>query len=64
MLRWNIDFVAVIVIAVVMLGFSKAASLRFPSDAIDPIRMQNAASGDECNIPDEVLSRIAYILNQ
>jgi hypothetical protein len=46
MLRWNIDFVAVIVIAVAMLGFSKASSLRFPADAIDPIRIQNTASGD------------------
>jgi hypothetical protein len=64
MLRWNIDFVAVIVIAVAMLGFSRASSLRFPADAVDSIRMQNAASGDACQISDEVLSRIAYILNQ
>jgi len=64
MLRWNIDFVAVVVIAVAMLGFSRASSLKFPADAVESIRMQNAASGDECNIPDEVLSRIAYILNQ
>jgi hypothetical protein len=63
MLRWNIDFVAVIVIAVAMLGFSKAPSLKFPADAVESIRIQNAASGDECQIS-EVLSHIAYILNQ
>jgi type IV secretory pathway VirB6-like protein len=63
MLRWNIDFVAVLVIAVAMLGFSKASSLKFPADAVESIRMQNAASGDDCQIS-EVLSRIAYILNQ
>jgi hypothetical protein len=64
MLRWNIDFLAVFFIAVVMLGFSKMASLRFPADALDSIQMQNAVSVDSCPIQREVLSRIAYILNQ
>jgi hypothetical protein len=63
MLRRNIDFLAVLVIAVAMLGFSKAASLRFP-DVMDSIQMQNAVSADSCPIRQEVLSRIAYILNQ
>jgi len=64
MLRWNIDFLAVFFIAVVMLGFSKMASLRFPADVVDSIQMQNAVSVDSCPIQREVLSRIAYILNQ
>jgi hypothetical protein len=64
MLRWNIDFLAVFFIAVVMLGFSKMASLRFPADVADSIQMQNAVSVDSCPIQREVLSRIAYILNQ
>lgn len=66
MLRWNIDFLAVFFIAVVMLGFSKMASLRFPADVLDSIQMQNAVSVDSCplQIRNEVLSRIAYILNQ
>ncbi len=63
MLRWNIDFLAVLFIAVVMLGFSKASSLRLP-EAMDSIQMQNAVSVDSCPIRNEVLSRIAYILNQ
>jgi hypothetical protein len=65
MLRWNIDFLAVFFIAIVMLGFSKMASLRVP-DALDSIQIQNAVSVDSCplQIRNEVLSRIAYILNQ
>jgi len=64
MLRWNIDFLAVLFIAVVMLGFSEVRSLRIPSDVLDSIQMQNAVSVDSCPIRNEVLSRIAYILNQ
>jgi hypothetical protein len=64
MLRWNIDFLAVLFIAVVMFGFSKMESLRIPSDVLDSIQMQNAVSVDSCPIRNEVLSRIAYILNQ
>jgi hypothetical protein len=65
MLRWNIDFLAVFFIAVVMLGFSKMASLRVP-DALDSMQMQNAVSVDSCpiHIRNEILSRIAYILDQ
>jgi hypothetical protein len=66
MLRWNIDCIAVFFIAVVLLGFSKVPSLRFPADMLDAIQMQNAVSVDSCplQIQNEVLSRIAYILNQ
>jgi len=64
MFRRNIDFLAVLLIAVLMLGFSKAAALRFPADVLDSIQMQNAVSVDSCPIQREVLSRIAYILNQ
>jgi hypothetical protein len=63
MFRRNIDFLAVLFIAVVMLGFSKASSLRLP-EVMDSIQMQNAVSVDSCPIRREVLSRIAYILNQ
>ena len=59
----NIDFLAVIFIAVVMLGFSKASSLKLP-EAIDSIQMQNAVSVDTCPIRDKVLSRIAFILDE
>jgi hypothetical protein len=60
MLRWNIDFLAVSFIAVVMLGFSKMPSLG------NSFQFQNAVSANSCplQVRDEVLSRIAYILNQ
>jgi hypothetical protein len=46
-----------------MLGFSKMASLRLP-EVMDSIQLQNAVSVDTCPIRDEVISRIAYILNR
>lgn len=61
MLRWNIDFLAVFFIALVMLGLSKMPSVEHP------IQFQNAVSvNSSCplQIRDEVLTRIAYILNQ
>jgi hypothetical protein len=58
MLRWNIDFLAVFVIALVMLGFSKMPSLGHS------FRFQNAVNVDSCPVRNEVISRIAYILNQ
>ena len=57
----NIDFFAVLVITLAMLGFSKLASLRVP-DALDPIRLQNAIHVESCPLPGEILSRLAYIL--
>lgn len=63
MFRRHIDFIAVLFIAAVMIGFSKAPSLRIP-DAVDTIRLQNAISSDPCPISREILSRLAYILNR
>ena len=66
MLRWNIDFLAVFFIALVMLGLSKMPSVGFQRMSI-PIQFQNAVSvNSSCplQIRDEVLTRIAYILNQ
>jgi hypothetical protein len=59
----NVDVFAVLFIAIVMVGFSKAASLR-PPDVMSPIQMQNAMGVDSCPLRDEFLSRIEYILNQ
>jgi hypothetical protein len=58
----NVDFLAICIIALVMLGFSRAASLKVP-DPIDSIQLQNASSQDRCPL-NQALSRIAYILNQ
>ena len=69
----NVDIIAVFFIAVTMLGFSKAASLRVPL-VMDSIQMQKAVSNgsfrfesfgkDSCPIRDEFLSRLEDILNQ
>ena len=61
MLRRNIDFLAVLVIAVAMTGFSKARTFRFAEPA-DVVRWDNAASVEQ-SCPLKVLSHIAYILD-
>jgi hypothetical protein len=59
----NIDFLAVGLIALVMLGFSSASSLRIDRVVGPiPIQLQSASNADSCPI-DEVLSRISYILD-
>ena len=65
MFRRNFDFFAVALIGVFMIGFSQAASVRVP-DAIDTIHLQSAINEktQSCAIQREVLSRIAYLLNQ
>jgi len=65
MLRRNFDFFAIALIGVFMLGFSQAASVKVP-DVIDTIHFQSAINEktQACPIQREVLSRIAYLLNQ
>jgi len=58
----NIDFFAVLMITIAMLGFSKVSALRMP-DPLDSIRLENAIHVESCPIPGEVLSRIAYLLH-
>lgn len=47
-----------------MFGFSKMPSLRLSPDAMDSIQIQNAVSGDADSCANEVIARIANILNQ
>ena len=61
----NIDFLAVALIAFVMLGFSWASSVRIDNVVGPiPIRMQSASSADDACPIDQVLSRISYILDE
>jgi hypothetical protein len=62
MFKRNIDFIAVGLIAVVMLGFSWASSLRIDS-AVSPIEIQNVVNGDPCPLT-QALSRIEYIVDE
>ena len=58
----NIDFLAVGLIAVVMLGFSWASSLRI-DNVVSPIEIQNVVNGDPCPLT-QALSRIEYIVDE
>jgi len=62
MVRRNIDFLAVLVIAVFMMGFSKARTIDLQQPA-DMIRWDNAANVDTCPLQ-HAFSEIAYFLNQ
>jgi len=61
MLRRNIDFLAVLVIAVAMTGFSKARTVRFAEPG-DFVRWDSARNVEQ-PCPLKVLSHIAYILD-
>jgi len=63
MLRRHVDVFAVFVIALGLLGLSNASSqFRFP---LEPIRVENInAQSSGCPVSDQILSRIAYLLNQ
>ena len=62
MFRRNIDFLAVLVIAVAMMGFSKARSLRVQEPG-DFVRWENVSNVDNCPL-EHAFSQIAYFLNQ
>jgi hypothetical protein len=59
----HIDFIAVLVIAVAMIGFTEASTIRLP-ERVDSVHLQNAINNESCPISREVLSRLAYILNR
>jgi len=57
----NVDFFAVLMITLAMLGVSKLSSLQRPQ-ALDTIRLENAIRIEHCPLPGEILSRLADIL--
>jgi hypothetical protein len=59
----HIDFIAVLVIAIAMAGFSKASSIRMPVD-IGPVQLRNVANVESCPIRSEILSRLENFLNR
>jgi len=61
MLRRHIDFLAVLLLAIVMAAFSKASSLRLPE--LDVVRMQNAVNAESCPLS-RALARLDNILNR
>jgi hypothetical protein len=67
MLRRNVDFIAVLLITLVMLGFGWVRSSHWPSwsnDAMDSIRLENAIRVEGCPLPHSVLSILGSILHR
>ncbi len=60
MLERNVDFFAVLFIAVAMLGFAEVRSWHI-SEALDSIRVENAIHVDQCPVSRQVLSDISSI---
>jgi hypothetical protein len=61
MLGRNIDFFAVLVIALAMLGFAQLRSWHFP-DTFDSIHFGDAIQIERCPLSSQVLSNLASIL--
>jgi hypothetical protein len=57
----HIDFVAVLIISLMMLGFAEARSWHF-SNALDSIRFQNAIEIERCPLSSQVLSSLSWFL--
>jgi hypothetical protein len=63
MLGRNVDFFAVLFIALAMLGFTALRSWHLP-EALDSIRFENAIQVDDrCPISRQVLSNLACIFH-
>jgi hypothetical protein len=62
MLGRNIDFFAVLFIALAMLGFAEARSWNV-REALDSIRVENAIQVERCPISRQVLSNITSIFH-
>ncbi len=60
MFRKHVDFVAVLFISLVMLGFAEVRSWNWPN-ALDSIRFQNAIEIDRCPLTNQVLSSFSWI---
>ena len=58
----NVDFFAVLVIALVMLGFAEVRSWNF-QEALDSIRVENAIQIDRCPLSQRVVSNLASIFH-
>lgn len=57
MLKQNVDFFAVLFIALAMLGFAEVRSWHLP-DPLDSIHFENAIDIDHCPISQQVLSNL------
>lgn len=57
MMKQNVDFFAVLFIALAMLGFARIQTWHF-EDPLDSIHLENAIDFDRCPLTQQVLSNI------
>ncbi len=56
----HVDVVAVLILTLLMLGFSRASVIAFPLP-VTSLGFENAISnGERCPIPEQILSRITF----
>jgi hypothetical protein len=58
----NVDFFAVLMISLALIGFSKVSSIWQLPDALDSIRIENAIHTESCPFTGEIVSRLSRIL--
>ena len=63
MFRRHVDFFAVFVIAAALIAAGNLPSLRMSQPA-GVVRLQSAVNDDGCRVSQEILSRLADLLNQ
>jgi hypothetical protein len=63
MLGRNIDFVAVLFIALVMLGLGWVRSWHW-TEALDSMHVENAIQIERCPLPRDILSSLSCILHR
>lgn len=63
MFRRHVDFFAVFFIAVAMFAIGNLSNLRVSPPA-GAVRLQSAVNNDGCRVSQEILSRLADLLNQ
>ena len=63
MFKQNVDFFAVFVIALAMLGFAEVKTWHW-SDPLESIHLENAIDIERCPLPQQVLSNLGYIFHR
>ena len=62
MFKHNIDFFAVLAIAVAMLGFAEVRTWHF-QDPLDSVHLENAIDIERCPLSQEVISSLSSLLH-
>jgi hypothetical protein len=63
MLKQNVDFFAVLLIALAMLGFAEIRTWHF-QDPLDSVHFENAIDIQRCPVSQEVISNLAWFFHR